>query len=109
MTTNRSKRTAQQWGGLKTMLVVGSLAATLAGTRLLGLQESAQASLAETAVNTSQPVTVVVPAAQTSTLPLPPHWEGSSRGVQVELAPIPQAVTPNIQPVQPVARSRSSR
>jgi len=109
MTNNRSKRSTQQWGGLKAMLVVGSLAAALAGTRLLGLQESAQASLEKTAVSTSETITVIVPPPQTSTLPLPPNWENGSPGVQVELAPIPQAVTPNIQPVQPVARSRSSR
>lgn len=105
MTTKRSRRPDQQWGTLKAMLVVGSMAATLAGTRLLALQEP----VVETAVVTPEPVVVVVPAAATSSLPMPPNWDAANRGAQVELAPIPQAVTPDIRPVQPVARSRSSR
>ena len=103
VTTRSTKRQPQQWEGLKAVLIVGSLAATLAGTRLLALQE---------------PVVVVVPAPETSALPLPPNRGNENRGVRVELAPVPRAVTPQINPVQqvqqvqqvnPVARSRSSK
>jgi hypothetical protein len=99
MTTNRSGRSGQQTGTLKTALVVGTLVATLAGTRLLAAQDTA---VVETAVPTDAAVTVVVPAESSSTLPLPP----TSRGTQVQLEAIPQVVQPNIQPV---ARTRSSR
>jgi len=101
MTTNHSARKGQQTGMLKTALVVGSLVATLAGTRLLAAQDTA---VPETAVSTDAAVTVVVPAesSSTSTLPLPP----TSRGTQVELQAIPQVVQPQIRPV---VRARSSR
>lgn len=99
MTTNRSARQGNQTGLLKTALVVGSLVATVAGTQLLAAQDTA---VAETAVSPNAPVTVVVPAESSSTLPLPP----TSRGAQVELQAIPQAVQPQIQPV---VRARSSR
>lgn len=105
MTTNRSARSGQQTGLLKTFLVVGSLAATLAGTRLLAMQDTA---VVETAVPVDAAVTVIVPAENSAlatsgnALPLPP----TSRGAQIELQPIPQAVQPQIQPV---ARARSSR
>lgn len=110
MTTNRSARTNQQTGVLKTFLVVGSLVATLAGTRLLAARDTA---VMETAVPADASVTVVVPAdnsaaATTSTstsdntLLLPP----TGGGTQIELKAIPQVVQPQIQPV---ARARSSR
>jgi len=122
MTTRGTKRQPQQWEGLKAVLIVGSLAATLAGTRLLAMQEPVVETAVSTgsvqAVFTQEPVVVVVPAPVTSALPLPPHWGTENRGVQVELAPVPRAVTPQINPVQqapqvqqaqPVARSRSSK
>jgi len=108
MTTNRSARTNQQTGALKTFLVVGSLVATLAGTRLLAARDTV---VMETAVPADASVTVVVPAdnsaaATTSTsdntLPLPP----TGGGTQIELKAIPQVVQPQIQPV---ARASSSR
>jgi hypothetical protein len=105
MTTNRSARTGQQTGTLKTFLVVGSLVATLAGTRLLAAQDTA---VSTTAVPTDAAVTVIMPADNsaadnsTSALPLPP----TSGGTQIELQAIPQVVQPQIQPV---ARTRSSR
>lgn len=99
MTTNRPAKKGQQTGVLKTFLVVGSLAATLAGTRLLAAQDTA---VLETAVPFNEAVTVVVPAESSSTLPLPP----SSRGTQIELNQIPQVVQPQIKPV---ARTQSSR
>lgn len=100
MTTNRSARTGQQTGMLKTFLVAGSLVATLAGTRLLSAQD--------TAVPANAAVTVMVPAANSTAvtssnaLPLPP----TSGGTQIELKAIPQVVQPRIQSV---ARTRSSR
>jgi hypothetical protein len=99
MTTNRKGRANQQTGTLKTFLVVGSLVATLAGTRLLAAQDTA---VPQTAVPTTQTITVVVPASNSSTLPLPP----TDRGTQIELKQIPQVVQPQIQPV---ARARSSQ
>ena len=114
MTTRGTKHQPQQWEGLKAVLIVGSLAATLAGTRLLAMQEP----VVETAVSVQEPVVVVVPAPATSSLPLPPNLSNGNRGVQVELAPVPKAVSPQINPIQqapqvqktqPVARSRSSK
>ncbi|MCC6605565.1 MAG: hypothetical protein IT327_20325 [Anaerolineae bacterium] len=99
MTTNRKAPAGQQTGTLKTFLVVGSLLATLAGTRLLAAQDVA---IAETAVPVTNAITVVVPAENSSGLPLPP----TSRGTQIELKQIPQVVQPQIRPV---ARTQSSR
>ena len=99
MTTKRTARSGQQGGLLKTFLVVGSLVATLAGTRLLAAQDSV---VAEATVPANAPVTVVVPASGSTDLPLPP----TSRGTQIELKQIPQVVQPQIQPV---ARARSSQ
>lgn len=99
MTTNRKAPSSQQSSTLKTFLVVGSLLATLAGTRLLAAQE---VPVAEAAVLPTNAITVVVPAENGSGLPLPP----TSRGTQVELKPIPQVVQPQIRPV---ARTQSSR
>ncbi|KAA3663248.1 MAG: hypothetical protein DWQ04_11205 [Chloroflexi bacterium] len=105
MTTRRSSRKQQQWGGLQAVLVVGSLVATLAGTRLLSLQEPVETAVSADAMQTvsvQEPTVVIVPT-DSSLLPLPPD---GARGVQVELKPIAQAVTPDIQPV---ARASSSR
>jgi hypothetical protein len=99
MTTNQKRRVGQQTGMLKTFLVVGSLAATLAGTRLLAAQETA---VVATAVPATESIVVVVPADNNAALPLPP----TNRGAQIELKQIPQVVQPQIQPV---ARTRSSR
>lgn len=100
MTTNRATRSGQQTGMLKTALVVGSLVATLAGTRLLAAQDAAAAAAV---VPADAAVTIVVPADNgTTTLPLPP----TGRGTQIELKQIPQVVQPQIRPV---ARARSSR
>jgi len=99
MTTNRKGPASQQSGTLKTFLVVGSLLATLAGTRLLAAQD---VSVTETAVPVTDAITVVVPADTNSTLPLPPTY----RGTQIELKQIPQVVQPQIRPV---ARTQSSR
>lgn len=97
--TKKSARPNQQVGVLKALLLTGSVVATLAGTRLLALQEPVET---ETPVSTAENVTVVVPAAELTTIPLPP----TMRGTQVELKPIPQVVQPQINPV---ARTRSSR
>ena len=107
-TRQQSKRPKQDLGPLKAMLVVGSMAATLGGTRLLAMQAASSPI-----VDTSAPVAVVVPSNQTQTqvkqtYPMPPTWNGSGQATTVQLQPIPQAVTPNIQ-VRVVAQSRSSR
>ena len=99
MTTNRATKKGLQTGVLKTFLVVGSLLATLGGTRLLAAQDTA---VSTTAVPVNEAVIVVVPAESSSALPLPP----TSRGTQIELKQIPQVVQPQIKPV---ARARSSR
>ena len=105
-TKQQKKRPNQQLGTLKTMLVVGSMAATLAGTRLLAMQ-----AVPTTTADPSAPVAVVVPSTQTQVqqnYAMPPTLNGSGRSTTVQLQPIPQAVTPNIQ-VRVVAQSRSSR
>ncbi len=99
MTTKRPGHNNQAAGTLKTFLVVGSLLATLAGTRLLAAQD---VSVTETAVLITDAITVVVPADTSSGLPLPP----TDRGTQIELKQIPQVVQPQIRPV---ARTQSSR
>ncbi|MCA9919473.1 MAG: hypothetical protein KC445_16050 [Anaerolineales bacterium] len=100
MTTNRTARKGNQTGMLKVVLTVGSLVATVAGTRLLAAQATA---VSETAVAPDAAVTVVIPAESSgNTLPLPPN----SRSTQVQLQAIPQAVQPQIRPV---VRARSSR
>ena len=100
MTTKRATQQGQQTSLLKIFLVVGSLAATLAGTRLLAAQDTAAS---DTAVPVDAAITVVVPIDNSTTsLPLPP----TSRGMQIELKQIPQVVQPQIRPV---ARTRSSR
>ena len=97
--TKRTGRTGQQTGALKAVLLTGSVIATLAGTRLLALQEPVAA---DTPAATNESVTVVIPENTASSIPLPP----TMRGTQVELKPIPQVVQPKINPV---ARTRSSR
>ena len=93
MTTKRrrSKR-AQQFNGLKVFLVVGAFAATLVGTRLLADQDTAVFP---------QTAAAIQDGAVHTTLTMP----GSSQAIILELAPIPQAITPDIRPV---ARSTSS-
>jgi hypothetical protein len=97
--TKQSARPNQQVGALKALLLTGSVIATLAGTRLLALQEPAET---ETSISAAESITVVVPAAESSSIPLPP----TMRGAQIELKPIPQVVQPQINPV---ARTRSSQ
>ena len=97
--TKPAARPKQQTGALAAVLLTGSVIATLAGTRLLSFQDVGQPA---TAVNPTAATTIMVPAAETSTIALPP----TGRGVQIELPPIPQAVQPQIQPV---ARTRSSQ
>ena len=96
--TKRAARSKRQTGMLKTFLTVGSLIATLAGTRLLSLREAVQT---ETAVPSNDPITTVIYVEPAQTPLLLPN-----RGRQIELKQIPQVVQPNIQPV---ARTRSSK
>jgi len=97
--TKHHSRTSQQVGALKALLLTGSVAATLAGTRLLALQEPAAAAVP---ANTTAPVMILVPAGDSSLVPL----LQSNRGTRIELEPIPQVVQPRLNPV---VRTRSSR
>lgn len=107
--TKRASRPSQDMGLLKTMLVVGSVAATLAGTRLLAVNET----IVETAVSQPNPV-IIIEAAPTNaiSLPMPPNSNGGQT-IVLDMAPVPQAITPHINPVQvqqmqPVARTKTS-
>jgi hypothetical protein len=97
--TKRSTRHNKQVGKLKALILTGSVIATLAGTRLLALQEPAKA---EVPFSTTESITVVVPAVSSSSVPLPP----TDRGTRVELKAIPQVVQPQLNPV---ARTQSSQ
>jgi len=94
MMTNRGRnKRAQKFGGLKAFLVVGAFAATLVGTRLLAYQETAVVPKDAVIIQETAPDTILV-------------MPNSSKTITLELAPIPQAITPDIRPV---ARSTSSR
>ncbi len=96
-TTTKPGRPDYSLGFLKTILVVGTIAATFLGTRLLGQQ----------AIPDNEPVTVVVPAdSPQGEYALPPTYTNPGRTTQIELQPIPQAITPRIAPI---TRTRSSR
>jgi len=84
-------------GDLRALLLTASVIATLAGARLLALQEPVAAS-----ANT-EPVMLVepVPAPPSSVL-IQPNQQQSI----VELKPIPQVAQPRLDPI---VRSRSSR
>lgn len=97
--TDRGRRPNQQTGKLKVLFLTGSVIATLAGMQILPLQETASTGMP---APVSEPVTIVVPAADGAAITLPP----ANRKAQLELNPIPQAVQPQINPV---ARTRSSR
>lgn len=97
--TKRTTRHNKQVGRLKALLFTGSVIATLAGTRLLALQEPVKT---EAPFSTTESVMVVVPAGGTSSVPLP----GTNRGKKIELKPIPQVIQPQLNPV---ARTQSSR
>lgn len=102
--TKRGKRKNTEMGLLKTLVVVGSVAATLAGTRLLAVRET----VGETAV--SQPAQIIIERAAMTPLPMPPQVGGDDQAIVLDLAPVPQALTPHINPVrvQPVARTKTS-
>lgn len=97
--TKRSSRRLQSANTLKALLLAGSVLATLAGTRILARQEPVTQEMPGVI---TVPVTVVVPAGDSETLPLPP----TLRRTQLNLAPIPQSIQPQLHPI---ARTRSSR
>lgn len=97
--TKRTGRTSQRINTIKALLLAGSVMATLAGTRILALQEPLETN---SPVAVSEAVTVVVPAAELTGIPLPP----TTRKTKIELVPIPEVVRPKLNPV---ARTRSSR
>lgn len=91
----KRRRSANSFGAVKKFLVVGTFAATMIGTQVVGQQD--------TVVSFNEPVTVVVPAFQSQqSYALPPTYNGS----EVRLEAIPEVITPDIAPV---ARTRSSR
>jgi hypothetical protein len=116
--TKRSSPKNQDMGVLKTLLVLGSVAATLAGTRLVAVKDTVAQASATTAVPEPKQIIIIEPAPITP-LPMPPTNGGSGQAIVLDLAPIPQAVTPHINPVQvqqvqqvqqtqPVAKTKSS-
>ncbi len=101
--TKRKARPGQGMGLLKGFLAVGAVAATLLGTRLLtGIDGSGK-----TAVSVPNPETIT----KTVNQQVPPEKMALDGDfIVIDLAPVPQAVTPNIQPIliQPVTRTRTS-
>lgn len=89
------RATGQEWqtGGLKAIVLTGSVVATLAGARLLALQEQVAAAQPDAGQ-------VLVPVGNIASMP------PASLGVELNLSPIPQVVQPRLNPI---ARSRSSR
>lgn len=114
--TKRGKPKNQDTGVLKTLLVVGSVAATLVGTRMVAVKDA----VAETVPEPAQ--IIIIESAPVTPLPMPPTSGGSGQTIVLDLAPITQAVTPHINPVQvqqaqpvqqaqqtqPVAKTKSS-
>ncbi len=95
--TKRGNPKNQDMGILKTMLVVGSVAATLVGTRMVAGKDA----VVVTAPEPEQ--IIIIQSAPVTPLPMPPTSGGSGSSAQtivLDLAPIPQAVTPHINPVQ---------
>lgn len=100
MTNKRSrKRPTNQWRGLKATLVVGSMAATLLGTRQIAQTEAISQPAATTAVT--------VPVAQVQTIPVENSAPMTQAQIDQRLQEL-RAQQPVIR-VQPVTRSRSSR
>jgi hypothetical protein len=111
MTTRRTGPKSQEMGLLKTLLVLGSVAATVAGTRLLAVNEE----VVKTPVPEPSQV-IIIETIPAMPLPMPPTAIGGGQAIVLDLAPVPQAIVPHIQPVQPVqvqqvqpvAKTRSS-
>ena len=106
--TRRTTQRGQDMGFLKTMIMVGTIAATLAGTRLLAVNEKPE----ETNVSTPNPVIIIETAPRKSLLS-PPIGSVGNQAIVLDLAPVPQAVSPQIQvarvqQVRPVARTKTS-
>ncbi|HRQ36538.1 MAG TPA: hypothetical protein PLD25_01310 [Chloroflexota bacterium] len=118
MTTRKTTRKApgkQQYGWLKAALVTGSLAATFLGTRLLAI-EDARATAVPAAYPTPIVITVPIQAmpqssAPAASIPAAANSAPQANGGQIvlDLPPIPQVVSPVLQPPAPVASSRSSQ
>jgi hypothetical protein len=116
--TKRGKSKIQNMGLLKALLVLGSVAATLAGTRLVAVKDAVAHASATTAVPEPEQI-IIIESAPMTPLPKPPNSGGSGLAIVLDLAPMPQAITPHINPVQvqqvqrvqqiqPVARTKSS-
>lgn len=92
--TKRGNPKNQDMGILKTMLVVGSVAATLVGMRVVAGKDA----VVVTAPEPEQ--IIIIQSAPVTSLPMPPTSGGSGQTIVLDLAPIPQAVTAHINPVQ---------
>lgn len=98
MTTRKKSRPNRQLGILKLAVAAGSLAASLLGTRLLAKQEDVVVQSNDTAVSVEP---IVLPSSKISA---PVRQE-----LSLDLPAIPQAVSPQIQAMPPVASSTSSK
>ena len=101
--TRRNARPRQKMGLLNGLLAVGAVAATLVGTYLLSLNEEG----VESSDPLPNPVITIAPMSESSLLTNRPD---RANVLVIDLAPLPQLVKPDIQPirVQPVTRTRSS-
>ncbi len=103
MTTKKRSRSSRQMGTLKFAVAAGSLAASLLGARLLAQQDEGL----QTAVS-AEPIVINVPiSASSSGFPEAVLINPSTGNeVSLDLAPITEAVSPQILPI---ASSRSSK
>lgn len=97
----KPRRARHDYTAVKHALLVGSVLASLAGARVLAWQDAPTTPLPAPA----QPTLLTI-----EPLALPPGMGGAAdEPVVLDLQPIPTAVHAQPRPVQPVARTRSSR
>ncbi len=129
MTTSKRPRPNRQMGMLKLAVAAGSLAASLLGTRLLAQQDE-MLSIDSVQAVSPDPIIINVPISVPSSgvsenvvvsepapAPIANNNTSTEQVLSLNLAPIPQAVSPQIQAapppaavsVQPVASSTSSK
>lgn len=85
--------------GLKAALVIGSLAASVVGARLVALKD------ATTTITSTKPAVVVYPAPQAQ----PGMSDTTSGSVPRILPVIPTVIVPAPMPISPITSTRSSR
>ena len=104
MTRPPRSRARQDYGAIKHALLAGSVLASLAGARVLAWQ----APVAPTPASPSDPARPVQITIEPLDLPL--EMAGAAgEPLLLDLPPVPTAVSAQPRPVQPVARTRSSR